>query len=474
MAAMNHPNVSRPASGRPRWQRRALLLSATTALLAGCANLGPGTPAADARPPILFVHGNGDHAGLWTTTLWRFESQGWPREKLEAVDLPDPLARDDDGVAQAGRSSTTDAAQALSTAVDRLIERTGARQVVLVANSRGGLVVRNYVQNFGGAAKVSHAVLGGTPNHGVRNDPASRPGNEFNGGGPFLRGLNAPKGSNGDEATPGVRWLTIRSDNNDKFAQPEGRWIGMPGRPTNVTFDSPALKGATNVVLPGRDHREVSYHAEAFAQTWAFLTGSAPRDTRIVPEAQVVLDGQIGAPGPAGPSNRGLAGATVEVFAVDPATGARQGAALHRQTTTADGRWGPMLTTPTQALEFVISAPGMATSHVYRSPFPRSSFVVHFRPERLADADKAARSVVSFVRPRGYFGVPRDRILLDGKPAPGIPEGVAGVAASRLRLADDPGRAVVGDYQSGAIRERIVGRTWPAAENRLTVLELHE
>src|SRR5271168_2908463 len=25
-------------------------------------------------PPILFVHGNGDHAALWITTLWRMES----------------------------------------------------------------------------------------------------------------------------------------------------------------------------------------------------------------------------------------------------------------------------------------------------------------------------------------------------------------------------------------------------------------
>ena len=134
-----------------------------------------------------------------------------------------------------------------------------------------------------------------------------------------------------------------------------------------------------------------------------------------------------------------------------------------------------MATLPTQALEFVVSAPGMATLHVYRSPFPRSSTVVHFRPERLADADKGASAVAVFARPRGYFGVPRDRIEFDGRvPAPGIPEGVPGVAVSRLRLTDAPGRAIVGDYRSGAIHERIVGRTWPASENRLTLLELHE
>ena len=440
--------------------------------LLGCA--GPGL-SPDTRPPLLFVHGNGDSAALWTTTLWRFESNGWPRSRLDAVDLPYPLARDDDTVAQAGRSSAAEQAQALAVAVDRLLARTGARQVVLVGNSRGGNAIRNYVQNFGGAAKVSHAVLGGTPSHGVQADPAARPNNEFNGAGPFLRGLNAPKGPQGDEVTPGVRWMTLRSDNNDKFAQPEGRWIGQPGKPTLVTFDGPALKGAHNVVLPGRDHREVSYHPQAFAQTWAFITGQPPAHHRIEPESTVVLDGQIGAPGPAGPSNLGLAGAEVEVYAVDRDSGARLGPALHRKTTGADGRWGPLQTQPTQALEFVVAAPGQATLHVYRSPFPRSSQLVHFRPERLADADKAAQSVLSLVRPRGYFGLPRDRIEFDGLlPAPGIPQGVAGVAASRLRLKVAPGRPVVADYTSGEIRERLVGRAWPARENRLVVLELHE
>ena len=38
------------------------------------------TPAAAADvPPVLFVHGNGDHPALWITTLWRMESNGVPR-----------------------------------------------------------------------------------------------------------------------------------------------------------------------------------------------------------------------------------------------------------------------------------------------------------------------------------------------------------------------------------------------------------
>jgi hypothetical protein len=33
------------------------------------------------------------------------------------------------------------------------------------------------------------------------------------------------------------------------------------------------------VVLPGRDHREVSYHPEAFAAAFRFVTGRAPATT---------------------------------------------------------------------------------------------------------------------------------------------------------------------------------------------------
>jgi pimeloyl-ACP methyl ester carboxylesterase len=451
-------------------RRHALWTLAAAAWLAACSTPAPPPPA---QPPIVFVHGNGDTAALWTTTLWRFESNGWPRERLLAVDLPNPLARDEDNVAQAGRSSSAEQAQVLAAEVDKLLARTGATQVVLVGNSRGGNTIRNYVQNHGGAAKVSMAVLGGTPNHGVWALQEFRPNSEFNGLSPFLVALNAPKGAAGDEVTPGVRWLTIRSDNNDKFAQPDGVWIGAKGKPTNVTFDGPALKGAKNVVLMQRDHREVSFHPEAFALTYEFITGRAPATLAVTPQARPVLDGKLSGIGPGGPDNLPLAGALVEVYAVDASTGARQGAAQHRKQTGTDGRWGPFTADSSTAYEFVISAPGYATTHIYRSPFPRSSDIVNLRAERLADADKGAVSVVTLTRPRGYFGVPRDRITLDGiTPAPGIPPGVAGVSSSKLKLAGNAGRPVTAEYESGAIRERLVGLAWPAAENRVVVLEL--
>jgi triacylglycerol lipase len=67
--------------------------------LAGGAGLRPASAQA-ARLPVVFVHGNGDTAGLWISTFWRFEQNGWPRELLHAVDLRYPNARGVDAVPQ--------------------------------------------------------------------------------------------------------------------------------------------------------------------------------------------------------------------------------------------------------------------------------------------------------------------------------------------------------------------------------------
>ena len=77
-------------------------------------------------PPMLFVHGNGDHAAVWITTLWRMESNGVPRERMFAINFTDPLARADDKVAQPDRSSTEDQRRELSEAIAALKRKTAA------------------------------------------------------------------------------------------------------------------------------------------------------------------------------------------------------------------------------------------------------------------------------------------------------------------------------------------------------------
>jgi hypothetical protein len=355
--------------------------------------------------------------------------------------------------------------------------RTGASKVVLYGSSRGGNAIRNYIENGGGDKTVSHAILGGTPNHGVwavHIDGLSDT-SEFAGHGPFLTSLNKAKNAAGDEVTGPVKWLTIRSDKNDKFAQPDGLWIGKRGVDTGVTFTGPELKGATNIVIPRVDHRETAFSALAFVSAYQFIRGAPPQTNAPVAEERVALSGHVTGLGLSStdPSSGNFAnnlpvpGAKVEVFAIDPVLGERKGEAVYSKETGADGAWGPFTAQRDTRYEFAVSAPGYANVHVYRSPFPRSSDLVTVRMRRIAEIDKNAPSIVILDRPRGYLDPVRDKMAFDGQsPPPGAVVG-AGVASSTIKPTGLP-RAVVAEFNG----ERVVGRSWPAAENHVSVLEL--
>jgi triacylglycerol lipase len=471
----------------------ALSLISATGLVAGCRSTAPNPPASGATntkpaaapvtvdlnnrslsyPPILLVHGNGDTAALWHTTIWRFESNGWPANRLFAFDFNFPQARTNDDIAQEGRSSTSDQLTELSEEVERVRKMTGAAKVILIGSSRGGFAIRNYLKNGNGRTTVLAAVLCGTPNQGVWRSASFNPQSEFNGSGRFLTALNTPQGNSGALVPAGIPVLTIRSDRNDKFAQPDGIWIGQPNVPTGVTFDGPALKGATNVVLPNRDHRETAFHAEAFAAMYQFLTGNAPARTTIAIESRVSLNGKVPRLSNRDTgelSNLPLVGATVSVFEVQASNGERIGNAVHKKTVGADGQWGPFLGQSNAYYEFVIEAAGFSITHIYRSPFARSSQWIQLRPGRIANTDRDAQSLIFMTRPRGYFGLNRDRMSQDGKPLAGIVSGVPGVSTAKLKIVARTPRPIINEFNN----ERIAVQQWPTKENRIVYAEFHE
>jgi pimeloyl-ACP methyl ester carboxylesterase len=454
-------------------RRHFLLGSAALGLapLVACAPQMPAsgpaaTPAAyNTATPVIFVHGNGDTAALWHTTFWRWESNGFPGSRLFAIDFPYPLARSVDAEFQAGRSSTQEQHEQLSAAVQQALRETGAGRVALVGSSRGGNAIRNYLKNGPGAAFVSHAVLCGTPNHGVLASTSRLVGSEFNGLSPFLTQLNS-----GSEIVPGVAWMTTRSDALDKFAQADGAALGMPGVATGVTAAGPALAGARDVVLPGLDHREVAFHDKAFAAIWEFIMGSAPATTQIAPEAAPVLNGKVNGMVRGAPTNLPVQGARVEIHETDPQTGARR-RQVHAKVTAADGYWGPFTANPTATYEFVVSVTGQTTTHIYRSPFPRSSGIVHLRTAVVADRERDAGSIVTISRPRGYFGQGRgDIVTFDGQPGGNIPPGIPVNATSTLLLPKGtPQRSVVCRFNA----ETIAVQSWAATDDRAVIAELH-
>jgi triacylglycerol lipase len=419
---------------------------------------------ADAGPPVVvFVHGNGDSSALWINNIWRFEANGYKRNQLFAIDFVYPNARREDARPEPFRSSAEDQTKELGEFVAQALKAARRRKVALVGSSRGGNAIRSYLKNGGGAEFVSHAVLCGTPNKGVVSSDSLLVGSEFNGTSPFLKALNAGP----DDLIPGVEMMAIRSDTNDKFSQPDGRFVGAAGKPTGVGYDSSALLGARNVILEGLDHREVAFHKLAFAAMYEFIAGKPPATMFIAQEPLPVLNGRVTGIADGLYTNLPVAEAEVEIYEVDAKSGERKGSTpAHRKVTGEDGQWGPFIGRSDAYYEFVLRMAAQPITHTYRSPFLRSSDVVHLRPGVFAKGDETAGAIVSMSRPRGYFGVGRDKFSLDGKMPAGITEGVPGVSAGKLAFDTQP-RTVLAVFNN----ETIPARTWPLKDNHLVIAE---
>lgn len=366
--------------------------------------------ALSAQPPVVFVHGNGDDASRWMGVMWLFESNDYPREKLHAVRFTNPSARLNDAKFEAHRSSTVDQAAELSAAVTRVLLETGSGKVALIGSSRGGNTIRNYVRFGGGAANVSHAILAGTPNHGVFVTDTNT-GNEFNGKGRFLQRLNE-----GGETVPGVAFLTTRSDTLDKYAQPNGGG-----------YTSPELQGAENVVLPGLDHREVAFRPEAFRAMFRFLTGREPATLAVTPETNPTIRGVVTGFAGGSATNLPEPGIRLRIFPIHAQTAQREGPALVDLVTTTDGRWGPLAVDPARHYEFELVKDETVIRY-FRSPFPRTSDVINLRYRPVTASSTQA------VRPQGYFSKERDALTFNGEPVPGIPGGIPTIDTIPLRL----------------------------------------
>lgn len=366
--------------------------------------------------PVLLVHGNGGSAAFWMGFVWRMEANGYPAELIHALDFAAPIARSsgldvDDESAIPGRSSTADQLAELTAAIDRTFASAGSQRVVLIGHSRAGNAIRSYLWRAG-AVKVSRVVLAATTTNGlIATDRFVN--NEFNGQGAFMRTLNART----IDVPPGVPTLSLRSDSNDLWFQPDGRFIGLPGRPTGIGYDAPDVRGATNVVLPGADHKQVALGDAAFDAIHRFMLGAPPAVVGVPTTSTAVLDGIVTAFRDGAPSNLPVAGARVEVFEASPETGERAGTAVHAQTTGSDGRWGPYSARPDRQLEFLVRIAGLPATSIVCPPFPRGSSLVRLSPAIPSPEERAGEGLIVIRRPRGLSGAGRDVVRANGAPA---------------------------------------------------------
>jgi hypothetical protein len=180
------------------------------------------------------------------------------------------------------------------------------------------------------------------------------------------------------------------------------------------------IVGATNVYFPNKAHTEVTTSAEAFREVYEFLNGEAPKTTQVVPERP----GKVTVAGRSAifPMNFGNEGALVEIYRVDPATGARvSDSPRHAVTVGADGSFGPFKVNGKKHYEFAVSTEE-GTIHYYYEPFTRDDRFVRLltAPGLAPFLDSGPNHTnVSVSRMREWWGDQaspddNDRLELDG------------------------------------------------------------
>jgi pimeloyl-ACP methyl ester carboxylesterase len=277
---------------------------------------GEGAGEAGVPRPVIFVHGSSGSGGQFETQARRLTSNGFPAELIETHEYDSTFA-----------TTTPDAVYAaLDGRIDRLLERSGADRVDLLAHSLGTLLMQTYLRSSPDrAARVAHYVN--------------------------LDGRTSP------DLPGGVPTLAVWGE-------------GDPSR---------AVGGARNVHLPGQGHTETVTSAETFAEFYRFFHGVAPRTTRIVPELFITLAGRA----QLFPSNVPVQGVRLEIHRIDPLTGARLGSLPEAvQVLGADGAWGPVRAKGSAHYEFALVWDENSTHHLYFPPFERSDHLVRLLTSR--------------------------------------------------------------------------------------------
>ena len=114
------------------------------------------------RPwPVVLIHGTTVTSGDFEDLTTQLRALGW------AVFIPDYGNR--------ATNRIEDSAEQVGAYIEQVLHATGARQVVLVGHSQGGVLARWWMRMLGGAPHVRHLVCLASPNHGIREAGLLRP-----------------------------------------------------------------------------------------------------------------------------------------------------------------------------------------------------------------------------------------------------------------------------------------------------------
>jgi len=220
------------------------------------------------------------------------------------------------------------------------------------------------------------------------------------------------------------------------------RYVAIDGQPCP---DVVPCVAPTQESFPGQSHVEVATSKESFAMQYEFLVGEAPEVVDIVPQrAPVAIEGRA----VNFPANTGRE-ATLEIWEVDPETGARAGDEPHATFELGpDGAFGPLEIESGAHYEYALTTDASpVTHHLYLQPYVRSSHLVRLLssppdgPTRANTNTGDDHASLIAIRMREWYAEGEDRDVLDisvdgGEPVDAITDFV-GNGAIGLHIHDD-------------------------------------
>jgi len=207
-----------------------------------------------AAPPVLLVHGYGCNSGYWDHLTPLLVAA---RISHATLDL-EPLTGDIDGYAAR-----------IEEAAQQLCAQAGARQLVVVAHSMGGLAARAWMRTHG-AQQVARLVTLGTPHHGTCLAA-------------FGLGINAGQMRRMGVAGPECAWLAALAAG--EAPEVRARIVSIYSHHDNIIAPqtSSELPGARNLALGGVGHVALGRNPRVLAMVMREI--EALRSDRVAPAA---------------------------------------------------------------------------------------------------------------------------------------------------------------------------------------------
>ncbi len=175
--------------------------------------------------PIVLVHGLFCSSSLWQPFREYFLKKGYTSHEIFAIDYTD------------SQNVFENEMKDLSKFIKNVRKYTGSEKIILVGHSKGGILIRIYIQMTAGK-NITHAITFASPNKGTPKSRShyTRPGSRF------LKSLNS--------TLFGVKHLCFAAETDRYF----------PGSYRNYAY----INGAKNVLIPGTTHLNIINSKKAY------------------------------------------------------------------------------------------------------------------------------------------------------------------------------------------------------------------